>query len=71
MAQPKEWVKQRYGAIASQAQKGCRSETTGCDGHTIYYRVRDERVFEVIDHMREILADQLAHLEDLAAALGR
>jgi ArsR family transcriptional regulator len=39
------------------------------DGHIIYYRVRDERVFEVIDHMREILADQLAHIEDLAAAL--
>ncbi len=30
MAQPKEWVKRRYGAIASQAQKGCCSETTCC-----------------------------------------
>jgi len=34
MSQPKEWVKQRYGAIASQAQKGCCSETTCCDGAT-------------------------------------
>jgi len=41
------------------------------DGHVIYYRVRDERVFEVIDRMREILADQIAHIEDLSAALQR
>jgi len=39
------------------------------EGHSIFYRVRDERIFEVIDRMREILADQLAHVEDLAAAL--
>ena len=39
------------------------------DGHSIFYRVRDERIFEVIDRMREILADQLAHVEDLAVAL--
>jgi len=41
------------------------------DGHSIYYRVRDERIFEVIDHTREILADQVAHIEDLAVALQR
>ena len=41
------------------------------DGHIINYRVRDERIFEVIDRMREILADQLAHIEDLSAALPR
>jgi len=39
------------------------------EGHSIFYRVRDERIFEVIDRMREILADQLAHVEDLAMAL--
>lgn len=39
------------------------------DGHVIYYQVRDERIFDVLDRMREILADQLAHIEDLAAAL--
>lgn len=39
------------------------------DGHVIYYRVRDQRVFAVIDRMRELLADQLAHIEDLAVAL--
>ena len=38
-------------------------------GHIVYYRVRDERIFDVIDRTREILADQLAHIEDLAAAL--
>ncbi len=41
------------------------------EGHIIYYRVRDERIYHVLDHMREILADQLAHIEDLAVALGR
>jgi len=41
------------------------------DGHIIYYRIRDDRIFEVIDRMREILADQLAHIEDLSAALPR
>jgi len=39
------------------------------EGHSIFYRVQDERIFEVIDRMREILADQLAHVEDLAMAL--
>ena len=39
------------------------------EGHSIFYRVQDERIFEVIDRMREILADQLAHVEDLAVAL--
>ncbi len=40
------------------------------EGHEIRYRVRDERLFDVIDRMREMLADQLAHIEDLSAALG-
>jgi ArsR family transcriptional regulator len=39
------------------------------DGHAIFYRIRDRRVFEVIDRMREILVDQVAHIEDLALAL--
>jgi len=34
MSQPKEWVKQRYGAIASQAQKGCCCDATCCGGTT-------------------------------------
>lgn len=39
------------------------------DGHSVYYRVRDERVFEVIDRMREIVADQLAEARELAVAM--
>jgi ArsR family transcriptional regulator len=39
------------------------------DGHSIYYRVRDERVFAVIDRMREIVADQLVEAHSLAAAM--
>ena len=39
------------------------------EGHAIYYRVRDPRVFKVIDRMRAILADQLARAENLAIAL--
>ena len=39
------------------------------EGHSIYYRVRDPRIFELIDRMRAILADQLAQARDLAAAL--
>jgi len=34
VSQPKEWVKERYGAIASQAQKGCCCEATCCEGAT-------------------------------------
>lgn len=34
------------------------------EGHSIYYRVRDARMFEVIDHMRAILADQLARADN-------
>jgi arsenite methyltransferase len=34
MSQAKEWVKQRYGAIASQAQEGCCCEATCCGGAT-------------------------------------
>ena len=41
------------------------------DGHIVYYRVRDERVFDVIDRMRDILADHVAQIDDLAAALQR
>ena len=36
------------------------------EGHQIFYRVRDERIFEVIDHMRAILADQLSRADALA-----
>lgn len=39
------------------------------EGHSIYYRVRDPRIFEIIDRMRAILADQLARAENLAAVL--
>jgi len=41
------------------------------EGHSVYYRVRDRRIFEAIDRMREILADQLAHVDGLALAFGR
>jgi ArsR family transcriptional regulator len=41
------------------------------EGHIVYYRVRDERIFDVIDRTREILADQVAQIDDLAAALQR
>ena len=34
MSQPKEWVKERYGAIASQSQKGCCCEATCCGDAT-------------------------------------
>ena len=36
------------------------------EGHAVYYRVRDERIFAVIDGMREILADLLAEARSLA-----
>ena len=36
------------------------------EGHAVYYRVRDERIFAVIDDMREILADLLAEARSLA-----
>jgi ArsR family transcriptional regulator len=39
------------------------------EGHAIFYRVRAPRIFTVIDEMRAILADQLAHVRELAAAL--
>lgn len=39
------------------------------EGHSIYYRVRDTRIFDVIDRMRDLLADQVAHMEDLGLAL--
>jgi len=39
------------------------------DGHSIYYRVRDQRIFDVLDLMRAILADQLTQIEDLALTL--
>jgi ArsR family transcriptional regulator len=42
----------------------CRRE-----GHQVFYRVRDERVFDVIDQMRRMLADQLARASDVALAL--
>ena len=39
------------------------------EGHSIYYRVSDPRIFEIIDRMRMILAGQLARAENLAAVL--
>jgi DNA-binding transcriptional ArsR family regulator len=39
------------------------------EGHSIYYRARDDRIFEVMDRMREMLADRLAEADDLAIAL--
>jgi len=40
------------------------------EGHAIYYGIRDQRIFDIIDSMREVLADQLARAEDLAIALN-
>ena len=31
MSQPKEWVKERYGAIAENAQQGCCGQSSCCD----------------------------------------
>jgi ArsR family transcriptional regulator len=39
------------------------------EGHSIYYRVRDPRIFEVIDGMRAILADQLSRVRSLVAMM--
>ncbi len=39
------------------------------EGHSIYYRVRDPRIFETIDQIRAMLADQLAQANELALAL--
>lgn len=39
------------------------------EGHSIYYRVRDRRIFQVIDRMRAILADQLARADSLMMLL--
>jgi len=39
------------------------------EGHAIFYRVRDPRIFKVIDQMRAILADQLARAETALGAL--
>jgi DNA-binding transcriptional ArsR family regulator len=39
------------------------------DGHQIFYRVRDDRIFEVIDGMRAILGDRLAQAEEVALQL--
>jgi len=39
------------------------------EGHSIFYRARDQRIFQVIDRMRQILADQVAHVEDLVMAV--
>lgn len=36
------------------------------DGHQTFYRVRDGRIFEVIDGMRAMLADQLSGAQHLA-----
>lgn len=39
------------------------------EGQSIYYRVRDRRIFAVMDGIRAMLADQLARAGNLAAAL--
>jgi len=39
------------------------------EGHSVFYRVRDPRIFQVIDAMRAILADQLARAETALGAL--
>jgi DNA-binding transcriptional ArsR family regulator len=39
------------------------------EGHAIFYRVRDRRIFQVLDKMRAILADQLARAETALGAL--
>lgn len=39
------------------------------DGHSVYYRVRDRRIWRIIDSMRAILADQLARAETALGAL--
>jgi DNA-binding transcriptional ArsR family regulator len=36
------------------------------DGHAVYYRVRDQRIFDIIDQMRAMLADQLSDAQHLA-----
>jgi ArsR family transcriptional regulator len=36
------------------------------DGHAVYYRVRDRRIFDMIDQMRAVLADQLANAGHIA-----
>lgn len=39
------------------------------EGHKIFYRVRNESLYDVIDGMRRMLADQLAEVEELALQL--
>ncbi|NIM06291.1 MAG: metalloregulator ArsR/SmtB family transcription factor [Armatimonadetes bacterium] len=39
------------------------------EGHAIFYRIRDPRIFKALDLMRSVLADQLDHVSDLSAAL--
>jgi ArsR family transcriptional regulator len=48
-------VLRRAGVVASRR-----------DGHQIFYRVRDDRFFDIIDGLREILADQLSRADALA-----
>jgi ArsR family transcriptional regulator len=37
--------------------------------HSIYYRVRDRRIFKIMDEMRAILADQLVRASAAAVTL--
>jgi len=37
--------------------------------HSIYYRVRDRRIFKILDEMRAILSDQLVRANAVAAAM--
>ncbi len=39
------------------------------EGHSVYYRVRDKRIFRAIDYMRAFLAGQLAAADSLALQL--
>jgi ArsR family transcriptional regulator len=39
------------------------------EGHSIYYRVRDPRIFQVIDRMRAMLADQLERADEMTLLL--
>jgi len=40
------------------------------DGASVYYRVRDPRIFGAFDLMRELLLDQIRSQGELASAVG-
>jgi ArsR family transcriptional regulator len=51
-------VLRRAGIVATRRER-----------HSIYYRVRDRRIFRIIDAMRTILADQLSRAGTTAVIL--